>query len=526
MKVVTAQEMRDIDRKAMTDFKIPGVVLMENAGIQVVRAVLEKLPFVQGRTVTIFAGRGNNGGDGLVAARHLFNMGADVKVLMLGNSEKIAGDAALNLEIWKRMGQKVYSVTRMDDINAVRLFLAKTDIVVDAIYGTGFKGVVKDYAGRVIDAVNACDRPVISVDIPSGLEADTGRVNGPCIMAGLTVTFGLPKVGLLLEPGASCAGELMVADISLPASLLKDNQIKCNMIDENMVRGWLPFRTTSSHKGDYGRVLVVGGSLGMAGAACLTAEAVIRAGAGLVTLAVPEGIYNPVASKLTEVMVVTVPQTLEGTPAKEALPVIGDMLERAEVLAIGPGLSTNPETTELVRAIVARSNRPVVLDADGLNAFVGHTDLLSKARKPLVITPHPGEMSRLAGMSTEAVQQDRLQQARRWASAWGAVLVLKGAKTIVASPDGTTYINTTGNPGMATGGSGDVLTGIVAGLLAQGMDPAEAAAAGAYLHGAAGDAAAREKGMMGLVAGDILTALPGVTKLIQGQEPNIVWRLP
>lgn len=518
MKVVTAQEMREIDRKAITEFKIPGIVLMENAGLQVAQAVKEKLPGINGRTVTVFAGKGNNGGDGLVAARHLFNMGADVKVLLLDSPEKITGDAAVNLEIWKKIGQKVYTVTQKDDFNAVRLFLVKTDIVIDAIYGTGFKGTVREYAGRIIEAINACEKPVIAVDIPSGVEADTGSVNGPCIRASLTVTFGLPKVGLLLEPGSGHAGELRVVDISLPGSLLGDDRIKCNLANENLVRGWLPFRPSCSHKGDYGRVLVVSGSRGMAGSSCLAAEAAARAGAGLVTLVVPEGVYEPVASKLTEVMVAPVAQTGEGTLSREALPVIRGMMERADVVALGPGLSTNPETVEVVRKIISHSRIPAVLDADGLNAFIGHTDLFKKVKKSLVLTPHPGEMARLTGLSVEMVQLNRLHEARTWSSNWGAVLVLKGYRTIVASPDGTAYINTTGNPGMATGGSGDVLTGIIAGLLAQGMEAVTAAAAGVYLHGAAGDVAAREKGMMGLIAGDLLSALPGVTRALESYE--------
>ncbi len=518
MRVVTAREMREIDQRAMAEFKIPGIVLMENAGLKVVQAVLEKLSGIQGKTVTIFAGRGNNGGDGLVAARHLFNMGVDVKVLLLDSPDKVAGDAAVNLEIWRRMGQKVYTVTQKDDFNAVRLFLVRTDVVVDAIYGTGFKGTVKEYVGRIIEAVNASEKPVVAVDMPSGVEADSGKVNGPCIRASLTVTFGLPKVGLLLEPGASYAGDLRVADISLPGPLLNDEQIKCHLIDGGLVRSWLPARPVSSHKGDYGRVLVVAGSRGMAGAACLTAEAAARAGAGLVTLAVPEGIYAPVASKLTEVMVVPVPQTGEGTLSGEAVPKIREMMEKADVLALGPGLSTNPETVEAVRKIISISHLPAVLDADGLNAFADQTDLLKNARSSLVLTPHPGEMARLSGISTKAVQDDRLQVARLWSSDLGAVLVLKGARTIVASPDGTAYINTTGNPGMATGGSGDVLTGIIAGLMAQGIEAAGAAAAGVYLHGMAGDAAAREKGMMGIVAGDILQALPTVTKSMESYD--------
>ena len=518
MRVVTAREMREIDQRAMTEFAIPGLVLMENAGLRVVQAVLEKMPAIQGRTVTVFAGRGNNGGDGLVAARHLFNLGAEVKVLLLDSPEKITGDAAVNLDIWRKMGQKVYTVTQKDDFNAVRLFLVKTDLIIDAIYGTGFKGAVKEYAGRIIEAINASEKPVVAVDLPSGVEADTGSVSGPCIRAGVTVTFGLPKVGLLLEPGAGYVGELRVVDISLPGVLLTDERISLNLISQSLVRGWLPFRPSSSHKGDYGRVLVIGGSIGMAGAACLAAAAAARAGAGLVTLAVPEGIYIPVASKLTEVMVAPVPQTGEGTLSREALPVLKGLLERSDVLALGPGLSTNPQTAEAVRKLVSLTRLPTVLDADGLNALAGYTDGLKKAGRALVLTPHPGEMARLAGITTAEVQRERLKTARHWSSEWGVVLALKGARSIVAGPDGRAYINSTGNPGMASGGSGDVLTGIIAGLLAQGMEAALAAAAGVYLHGLAGDMAARDKGMMGIIAGDILDSLPEALKTVESER--------
>lgn len=515
MKAVTAQEMKDIDLKAMNEFGIPGIVLMENAGRRVADAVLERAGSAQGTTVTIFAGKGNNGGDGFVAARHLFNMGADVKVLLLESPEKITGDAAINLAVWQKMGQKVYTVTQKEDFNAARLFLVRTDIVVDAIYGTGFKGKVRDYAGRIIEAINACNKPVIAVDVPSGLEADTGNVNGPCVRASLTVTFGLPKVGLLVEPGAGYTGELRVADISLPLSLLEDEQLSFNLLEKELVKGWLPFRPNSSHKGDYGRVLVIAGSKGMAGAACLAAEAAARAGAGLVTLAVPEAVYNPVAAKLAEVMVVPVPDTGEGTLSLKAVPVIKDMLKRADVLALGPGISAMDETQEAVREIVLMSALPTVLDADGLNALAGHTEMLKNVKGPMVLTPHPGEMGRLTGLSPGLVQQDRLKLARSWSSKWRAVLVLKGARSLVASPGGAVYINPSGNPGMATGGSGDVLTGIIAGLMAQGMEPARAAAAGVFLHGLAGDRAAMEKGMMGLIAGDILEALPAVTRSVE-----------
>ncbi len=515
MKVVNALQMREIEQRAIGDYKIPGIVLMENAGFMVSREALSILSGLQGKTITIFIGKGNNGGDGFVVARHLFNLGADVKVLMLHNPEDMQGDAAVNMEIWRRMGQKIYTVTGNEDFNAARLFLVKTDLIVDAIFGTGFKGSVKGHIAKIVESINASRKPVISVDVPSGVEADTGRVNGPCVRASTTVTFGLPKVGLLLEPGASYSGTLKVVDISLPGPLLTDDNIKCNMIEKGMVKGWLPFRPNYSHKGNYGRVLVIAGSRGMDGAACLAAQAAVRIGAGLVSLAVPESVYRSVSAKLTEVMVIPVAETAEGTISKDALPKIRGLMDRSDVIALGPGLSTNLQTMEAIRKLLSFINLPLVLDADGINAFIEYKEQLQEFKHPLVITPHPGEMARLSGNTVEYIQSNRLSESRVWSEYFGAVMVLKGARTIVSAPDGTDYINVSGNSGMATGGSGDVLTGIIAGLMAQGMDTVTSASAGVYLHGAAGDEAARETGLMGLIAGDILSALPKITRSIE-----------
>lgn len=508
MRVVNAQEMRNIDRTAINDYGIPGIVLMENAGLAVVKAIREILGEIGGKAVTIFAGKGNNGGDGLVVARHLHNSGAEVKVLLLADPGEITGDAAINLNIWTKMGQKIYPVFRSDDFNVVRLFLVKTDLIVDAIYGTGFKGSVREPVGRILEAINASRKPVVAVDIPSGLEADTGKVNGPCVRATTTVTFALPKLGLFFEHGTGYVGELIVADISIPPVLYESQGLKRNLLEKQMVANWLPYRPNASHKGDYGRILLIAGSCGMTGAACLAAEASARSGAGLITLAVPEGLHGIVEAKLTEVMTAPLPQTDRQTLSLDALPEINRMLEKADVLALGPGLSTHPETVELVQKLLLSLSIPCVLDADGLNAMAGNTDIFEKMQAPLVITPHPGEMSRLTGLPVAKIQETRLATVEKYAAAWKTVVVLKGVPTLVCSPDGDVYINPTGNPGMASGGSGDVLTGIIAGLLAQGMDPLTASAAGVYLHGLAGDYAAVQKGMIGMLAGDILAVLP------------------
>ncbi|NLI13254.1 NAD(P)H-hydrate dehydratase [Pelotomaculum propionicicum] len=518
MRVVTAGEMRALDKAAIEEYGISGLVLMENAGHQAVQLVRDVLGEVRGKVVTIFIGKGNNGGDGLVMARHLLNMGAEVKVLSMVNLEEISGDAAVNLDIWRKMEQKVFSLHHGDGINIVKLVLMNTDLIVDAIYGTGFKGAIAEKVGRVIELLNGSGKPVLAVDIPSGLEADTGRVNGVCIRADYTVTFGLPKLGLMLEPGADFTGKLTVADISIPAVLVEKIAPPRFITTAELVREWLPSRPSLAHKGDFGRVLVVAGSRGMTGAACLTGESALRAGAGLVTVAVPETLHEIMEEKLTEVMTSPLPDTGKGSLSRGARQRILSLLENTDVLAIGPGLSQAGEVVTLVRELLPHVRIPCVLDADALNALAGSGDILRKVQAPVVITPHPGEMGRLLGVSPKEIQKDRIAAAVQASEKWGVTALLKGARTVIAAPDGAIFINPTGNPGMATAGSGDVLTGVVAALIAQGMETARAAAAGAYIHGLAGDLAAGEKGMMGLVAGDIMSALPAATReLVQKQ---------
>lgn len=524
MKVVTAEEMREIDRRAIEVIGIPGVVLMENAGRAVADTVKTILRDVTNPRVCIFAGRGNNGGDGFVVARHLANSGVRVKTFLLGDISQVQGDARINLDILRGMGMTVDELYA-DGLPTARVAMSMSDLVIDAIFGTGFKGETEGYISHVIDTVNESGRPVVAVDVPSGLDSTTGRASSSCIRANHTVTFGLPKVGLVLYPGAAYAGELVIADIGLPESLLVDENLKLNLSMGDSIRHWLPRRDKDSHKGTFGRAIVIAGSPNMAGAAVLTSTAALRAGAGLVTLAVPTGLQGVMNSKLTEVMTRGLPETESGSISLQAQPLLDGVSRGAAALAIGPGLSTHSETAQLVRNMVMTTSVPTVVDADGINAIAQDPGTLKAAKAPIILTPHPGEMARLTGLSILEVKRDRLNVALRAVSQWGKIVVLKGARTIIADPSGTAYINPTGNPGMATAGSGDVLTGIIVGLLAQGMRALEAAVLGVYVHGLAGDIACLRLGEMGVTATDILESVPeALRRLVEERgEKHVGW---
>lgn len=513
MRVVTAAEMRTLDQTAIKTYDIPGIVLMENAGLQVVNLLQNILADVTGKEIAIFVGKGNNGGDGLVIARHLFNRGAKVKVGLLVPPEEMSGDAGVNMRIWQKMGQLVSFLFKEEELTG--FLTVNTALIVDAIFGTGFKGKATGVPASCIEVINTSGKPVVAVDIPSGLEADTAQVHGPCVKAAHTVTFALPKLGLVLDPGINYTGKLHVVDISIPPFLLEREDLKRRLTTKKMVKSWFSPRSLGVHKGDCGRVLVVAGSRGMTGAACMTAESAARVGAGLVTLAVPASVQPVVAGKLTEVMTVALPETKEQTLSQTAREEILSLLERSDVLALGPGISTHPETVSLVCQLIKTLPVPGVIDADGLNALIGCPELFAQSPSPLIITPHPGELARLLELSISLVQAQRLLMAEKAAALWKAVVVLKGAGTVIASPDEETYINSTGNPGMATGGMGDVLTGVITGLLAQGMNLVKAAAAGVFIHGLAADRLAAEKGMRGLLAGDVITVLPEIIKMLE-----------
>lgn len=514
MRVVLAGEMRKIDQVTIESYGIPGSVLMENAGLQVLKVLTEVLGRLVARRITILAGKGNNGGDGFVVARHLFNSGARVETVLVGKEEEVVGDARLNLHILRQMGAPVREFHN-DTADELMELLVRSEMIVDALLGTGIKGSPQGPVAAAIDLVNRVAMenqvPVISVDVPSGLDADTGAVPGPCIRASRTVTFGYPKLGQFLYPGAGYVGELTVADISIPAGAPERAGLRgetaITLITPGLVEPLIPRRTPDTHKGACGRVLVVAGSPGLTGAAALAGNAALRAGAGMVTVAVPSVLHDIMEVKLTEVMTRPLPCSAEGTLIPEAAPLILELAAEADAVVLGPGLSTRGGVAQVIRAVVPRCSAPLVLDADALNIVAEDMTCVKERTGPTVLTPHPGEMARLMSSTVRAVQADRVDAVRRVAASSGATVLLKGAYTLVAEPEGKLWINPTGNPGMATAGSGDVLSGLVAALLAQGLNEAAGAWLGAYLHGLAGDLAFAERGEWGLTAGDILDSL-------------------
>jgi len=513
LRIVTSEEMRKLDSSAIKNYGIPGIVLMENAGLQVLNKITSILQGqIAGKRIAVICGKGNNGGDGMVAARHLMNMGADVKLFLLARPDEIKGDAGVNLIILQRMNAKIYLLLNEKDLHRLEISLIYSHLVIDAIYGTGFKGNTNDMVSKLISMVNDNKRTVISVDLPSGMEADTGKVFRECIKANYTVTFGLPKLGMFLEPACRFVGELTIADISLPRKLVEDATLPRQLITGDWVRSKIIKREPEAHKGDFGHVLLLGGSPGMTGALCLAALGAIRTGAGLVTAGVPRSLNPILEQKLTEVMTKPLPESDKGYIGRDALETILEMAVKADVVAIGPGMGVSPEGEVLLTELLPRLNKPVVIDADGLNLLskivAADKKFAAKLPKDTVLTPHPGEMARLLQVSTEEVQKERIKIAENFAASWGITLVLKGAKTIVACPDGRTYLNTTGNPGMATGGTGDVLTGMIAGLMGQKYDCRTAAALGVFLHGLAADKAVCITGEYSLTAGDIIDYLP------------------
>lgn len=514
MKVANCEQMREIDRMAIEELGIPGIVLMENAAFKVVEQIKESLGDIAYKSIIIFCGKGNNGGDGFAVARHLFNMGANVLVVLLGEKKDIKKDALTNFSTIEKLGVKIVEVKDDTHLEEIAASLYLCDLVVDAILGTGTKGRIDGVISDVIQLINFSGRHTISVDIPSGINGDTGDVLGECVSADKTVTFALPKLGLYSYPAADYVGKLTVADISIPHSIIQAQNININIVDKEYIKGLLPVRRRDSNKGDYGRNFVIAGSEGMAGAAAMTSLACLRTGSGLVTLGTPRAVSGILAAKLTEVMVLPLEDDGRGVLSEKSTITVIDKANRSDVVVLGPGLSGNESIASITQAVLRESYTPVVVDADGINALSTNINVLKQCKCPVILTPHPGEMSRLTGLPIQKIQADRIEIARSFAQEWNVYLVLKGARTITAFPDGSIYINNTGNPGMATGGTGDVLAGMIASLVGQGVFIGDAAVAGVYLHGLSGDIAASSKGEYSLIATDLINAIPSAIQTI------------
>lgn len=518
MKIVSAEEMRAIDRSTSERFGVTSLSLMENAGTAVADFVLND--FSEVKRITVFCGKGNNGGDGFVAARHLHEHGREVQVVLLAKPDDLHGDAAA---MFKNLPQAALSITSAGQLRSerVRPFLA-ADLYVDAILGTGFKPPAVGLYADAIKIMNENSVPVISVDIPSGADADaTTTQTGIIARSDAIVTFTAPRPAHIF--GLLTTGPTVVAPIGSPDESIL-SELHLNVITPRDLALLIAPRPAESNKGNYGHVLVIGGSLGKAGAAAMAGISALRSGAGLSTVATAKSILATVAGFHPELMTEPLYETSSGTISAGALPQIDELSKGKTVLAIGPGISRNPETSELVRALVSKTRTPIVLDADGLNAFENRADELNGKERMLVITPHPGEMARLARMSIPDLQKNRLTVARRFASEHNLIVVLKGHRTLVVGPDGEAWVNTTGNPGMSTGGTGDILTGMVAGMIAQhSKDPFLATGAAVYLHGLAGDVMRETLGEHSLIATDLLTGLPeAFRRTQQASEESIV----
>ncbi|MFH1976174.1 MAG: NAD(P)H-hydrate dehydratase [Pseudomonadota bacterium] len=507
MYIVTADEMREMD-KATIDFGLPGRILMENAGRGAAQTLISRFADIAGKKVGVLAGRGNNGGDGFVIARCLVRKGIDVIVYLLSKASLVKGDALANLEMLYPLGIPVIEIPDGKTFHSNRVSMRHRDIWVDAIFGTGLKSDVGGYIKDVMIFINGLKKHVLAVDIPSGIDSETGQVRGECIRACATTTFGYAKTGHYLYPGADYSGEIEIIDIGIPTLIADRISPKQHLLSNEIIGSYLKPRDKDAHKGSAGHLFIVSGSPGKTGAAVMTATAAMRAGAGLVTIGVPKSLNPVIESMVLEAMTCPLPENSEGFLSESSFDAIMHNLAGKKCLAMGPGLGTDPSTKNLVMKILRELKIPVVLDADGLNLLAGETRLLKKLKVPAVLTPHPGEMSRLAGIEIAEVQQNRVACARNFAREFNVYLVLKGAGTVIAHPDGRVFINPTGNPGMASGGMGDILTGIIAGFIAQGYPVEEAAQIGVYLHGAAGDDLAQNMGPFGFLASDLLKSIP------------------
>lgn len=509
MILTTARQMKELDRRTIEEFGLPGLVLMENAARGAVQVIRSQYP--QARSLAFFCGKGNNGGDGMAIARYFHSLGVRVKLFLAGSRKDLKGDGAFQVRLTDKLQIPLVQLTPETDYTALEQECSQFDLLVDALLGTGLEKEVQGLLRDLIAKINQIPKPVIAIDIPSGLSSDLGRPLGLCTRADLTITFGLPKVGQVLFPGCDFIGRLFVVQIGIPTVFGPAPQDRVELLETASLASWLPERKRDGHKGSYGHGLILAGSQGKTGAAFLTCLGALRAGAGLVSLGIPESLNPILEVKLTEAMTEPLPEGDPGCLGPEALDRIMALLKGKKGLAIGPGLSHSPGTRLLIQNLLkAPLDIPLVIDADGLNILAESPEGLPALRGKAILTPHPGEMTRLTGQTLQAIQGDRIQEARTFSRKYGVVVVLKGARTIIADPEGPVYINPAAHSVLASGGTGDILTGLILGFLTQGKSLIQAACLGVFLHGQAGLWLARERGGQGILASELLDKIPAL----------------
>jgi len=531
MHILTSEQMRELDRKTIEETAIPGIILMENAGIQLFNFLDNEFDEIEERKVTIICGKGNNGGDGMVLARQLAMRGNFPDVILLARAEQISGDAGVNLQILENMDIPLFEVTSEEEWFDALAMIETSEIVVDAMLGTGIDKELKGLYAEAAKGINSLDAFILSVDIPSGVFSDSVQASSLAVEADATVTFTAPKIAHILNRNLSTIGALSVVPIGTPDELMLELEAKGSaprLLTEELLASLLVPRPDASYKGSYGHVIVAAGSRGKSGAAVLSSKSALKAGCGLVTTLVPEGIQDRVAALLPEIMTEGMAETGTGSFSFESADPAALFTVNRDAVAIGPGLTTHPETVEVVYELVRRLNAPAVIDADGLNAIASNIELLQNHdHPPLVLTPHPGEFSRLSGLEKAAIMENPIQTAADFAQNYGIWLVLKDFRVIVASPDGSVTVSPFGNPGMATAGMGDVLTGILASVLGQYSASGrlqeqggvtDAVCLGVGIHGLAGDLASLEVGFESLSAGDVIDSLPDAFQYLEEIE--------
>ncbi|MFO7865568.1 MAG: NAD(P)H-hydrate dehydratase [Candidatus Aminicenantes bacterium] len=512
MKVLTAGQMKNIDRRAIEEIGIIGPILMENAGRGIAEAVEKRFPRIEEKSVLVVAGKGNNGGDGFVVARHLDNKGAFVRVILLAEKKDLDGDAGLNCGIADKMGIDIIEAATAEQWQAQQEIVAEADILIDAVFGTGLQKPAGGRYADVIDDINKAKAFKVAVDIPSGMAADRFQIIGPTVKADLTVTMAAPKIAHVFPPAEEYVGELIVADISTPPFLFEEESPCLTMVEENMLLPYFSKREKNTHKGTYGHLFILSGSLGKTGAAAMSGKAALKMGAGLVTVGTPKSCVPIVARSMEELMTEPLPETSEWTLSEEGLNKILFLLKGMDAVMIGPGLSVHESTSRLIKELLPRLDIPMVLDADALNIIADDIEILKELQAPAVLTPHPGEFARLIHSDTGDVVNNKIERVPDFARRFGVHVVLKGYRTLISDPDGHVFINPTGNPGMATGGSGDVLSGMLGAMIIQEEELQPAVTAGVYVHGMSGDIAAEKLGEKSLLAGDIISFLPEAVK--------------